>query len=164
MKTKSFNFLLLLIMAFGISSCTKSNTIMVNTNANTTKVTFDASLKGASETPPNNSTATGNAIFTYDKTTSILTGTVTFQGITPIGVHIHKGAVGVAGEVVFQLDSGTITSPISFMSTALDSAQRADLMADLYYVNIHSTTFLGGEIRGQLTHSNSSVTAGTNMN
>ena len=108
MKTKLFNFLLLLIMAFGIGSCTKSNTIMVNTNTNNTKVTFDASLKGASETPPNNSTATGNAIFTYDNTTYILTGTVTFQGITPTGVHIHKGAVGVAGEVVFQLDSGTI--------------------------------------------------------
>lgn len=164
MKTKSFNFLLLLTIALGIGSCTKSNTIMVNTNTNNTKVTFDASLKGISETPPNNSTATGNAIFTYDNTTYILTGTVTFQGIAPTGVHIHKGAVGVAGEVVFQLDSGTITSPISFTSAALDSTQRADLMANLYYVNIHSTTYLGGEIRGQLTHSNQSVSGGNYMN
>jgi len=154
MKTKQFNFLLLLIIVIGMGSCAKSNTIMVNANTDITKVTFNASLKGASETPPNMSTANGNAIFTFDTSTYILSGTVTFQGIIPIGVHIHKGAVGEPGEVVFQLDTGTITSPIRFTSVALDSAQRADLMADMYYVNIHSSAFLGGEIRGQLTHSN----------
>lgn len=165
MKIKSFNFLLLLIIATGIGSCMKSNTLMVNTNnTNNTKVTFNATLNGASETPPNMSTATGNAIFTFDNSTYILTGNVTFQGITPTGVHIHKGAIGIGGEVIFPLDSGTITSPINFTSTALDSTQRADLMSNLYYVNIHSTAFLGGEIRGQLTNTGSSVSGETYLN
>ncbi|MDB5871314.1 MAG: hypothetical protein JWQ07_756, partial [Ramlibacter sp.] len=34
--------------------------------------------------------------------------------------------------------------------TVVTPAQAADLMAGLWYVNIHSTQFPGGEIRGQL--------------
>jgi hypothetical protein len=147
MKTKFLNPFVLLFVALGIFSCKKSsNTLPTNTN-----VTFLATLNGASETPPNSSMATGSASFIYDPTTYVLSGTVSFTGITPTASHIHKGAVGIAGGVIFPLTgSGTITSPISFTSVALDATQQADLMANLYYVNIHSTTFPGGEIRGQL--------------
>ena len=144
------------MIVIGVGSCKKSDTVMVNT-----KVTFNATLIGASETSANASTATGTGTFTYDKTTYILTGTVTFTGITPTGAHIHKGAVGVAGGVIFPLGSGTITSPISFTSPVLDATQQSDLLANLYYVNIHSTAFPGGEIRGQLLQQTSSSTSGT---
>jgi hypothetical protein len=39
---------------------------------------------------------------------------------------------------------------ISYTSAALTPEQEADLMANLYYVNLHSSTFTAGEIRGQL--------------
>ena len=145
MKTIHYKFLLLLTIVIGISSCKKDNTAQ-----DSNIITFKATLNGASETPPNASTATGLATFTYDKTTFILKGTLTFAGITPLAGHIHKGAVGVAGGVIFPLATGTITSPLSFTSPALDATQRADLLAGSYYVNLHTTAFSGGEIRGQI--------------
>jgi hypothetical protein len=69
--------------------------------------------------------------------------------MTATASHIHKGAVGVSGDVIFGF-TPPITSPISYTSVALDATQEADLNANLYYVNIHSTAFPAGEIRGQL--------------
>lgn len=146
MKTKSFIYAAALLTVIGIGSCKKSSTDTTVPN-----VTFVATINGASETPANASAATGTATFTYNPTTYMLSGTVSYNGITPSAAHIHKGAVGVAGAVIFPLGSAMLTSPISFTSSvALTDAQQADLMANLYYVNFHSTAFPGGEIRGQL--------------
>ena len=43
-----------------------------------------------------------------------------------------------------------ISSPINYTSAALTEAQEADLNGGLNYVNLHTTAFPGGEIRGQL--------------
>jgi hypothetical protein len=115
-------------------------------------VTFNATLNGTSEVPTNTSTATGTATMSYNKTSKILTLNVTYSGITPNDGHIHVGAVGVDGPVVFHLPS--LTSPISFTSTALTTAQENDLLANNYYVNLHTEAFPGGEIRGQLITTN----------
>lgn len=112
-------------------------------------VIFKATINGASEVPSNNSVATGQATLTFNKDTKIFTVNVTFSGITPTNAHIHKAAVGVSGSVVFGF-TNPITSPIDYTSAPLDAAQEADLFAELYYVNIHSADFPGGEIRGQL--------------
>ena len=111
--------------------------------------TFKATINGASESSPNPSTATGNATATFNKDTKILTVNVTFSGVTATNGHIHKGAIGVAGGVIFGF-TAPITSPINYVSPALDAPQEADLFANLYYVNIHSAAYPGGEIRGQL--------------
>ena len=145
MKTNFFTYAILFLTVIGIGSCSTSDTMPT-----TTTTTFLATINGASEVPVNSSMAAGTASFTYNTTTYILTGTVTFSGITATGAHIHKGAAGVSGDVIFPLGSAPVTSPISFTSVALNATQRADLMANLYYVNIHSTAFPGGEIRGQL--------------
>ena len=142
MKTKLFFYALLLFTVIGFVSCKDDD------DPKSDIVTFTATINGASEVPSNASSAIGMGNFTYNKTTYILSGTVTFSGITPTAAHIHKGAVGVAGGVIFPLAS--LVSPNSFTSVALDATQRADLMANMYYVNIHSAAFPGGEIRGQL--------------
>jgi CHRD domain len=123
-------------------SCKKSDTANPN-------VIFKATLNGASETPANASTATGTATLTFNTNTKIFSIVVTFSGVTATASHIHKGDVGVAGNVVFGFTT-PITSPINYTSVALDASQEADLNANLYYVNIHSSAFPGGEIRGQL--------------
>lgn len=154
MKTKLVTYAFLLI--FIISSCEKSSTDpVINTN-----LTFKANLNGASEVPVNASTATGTATFTYNTTTYVLSGSVTFLGLTPTAAHIHKGATGVPGGVIFPLGSAPLTSPLSFTSAPLDATQRADLMANLYYVNIHSAAFTDGEIRGQLIQQAAGINGG----
>ena len=130
-------------------SCSKSSTMPANTT-----ITFNATLNGASETPPNASTGTGTAIFTYNTATNVLSGSVTFAGITATAAHIHYGAVGVAGPVVFPLGSSPITSPISFTSVPLTTTQSTELLANQFYVNVHSAAFPNGEIRGQLLQPN----------
>lgn len=115
-------------------------------------VSFTATLNGTSEVPPNTSTATGTATLSYNKTTKVFTLNATYTGITLTDAHVHVGAVGVDGPVVFPLTS--ITSPISYTSPALTAAQEADLLGNLYYLNLHTAAFTGGEIRGQLITAN----------
>jgi hypothetical protein len=64
--------------------------------------------------------------------------------------HIHEGAPGVPGDIVFPL---TKTSDTSFMGTtpALTADQVQKLLSGAYYVNVHTAANLAGEIRGQIT-------------
>lgn len=89
-----------------LSSCDNDDDTPPNPN-----VTFQATLTGAQEAPANASTATGNATLTFNTNTKIFTLTVTHSITNPTNGHIHKGAVGVSGGVVFPFSS--FTSPIS---------------------------------------------------
>ena len=112
-------------------------------------VIFTATIDGAQEVPAVTTSATGTATLTFNSDTKIFTIVVNFSGVTATASHIHKAAAGSSGGVEFPFDS-PVTSPINYTSVALDATQEADLFADLYYVNIHSAAFGGGEIRGQL--------------
>jgi hypothetical protein len=63
--------------------------------------------------------------------------------------HVHRGAPGVSGPVVI----GAPTFPLGDMvhyETTISDALEADLLAGNLYLNVHSTLFRAGEIRGQL--------------
>lgn len=142
---------LIRILAFsfflaGVVSCSSSDYPIITPGSKVT--TFTATLNGASEVPANTSTATGTAILKFNTTTKVFTISVIHTITAPINGHIHKGAVGVSGSSVFLFAS--YTSPISYESVPLFIAQEDNLNAGLYYVNIHSAAFPGGEIRGQL--------------
>lgn len=110
-------------------------------------------LDGVSEVPPNASPATGTVSGTYDDVTKLLTIDTMASGfVAPVtAAHIHKAPPGVAGPVVFPLSGTTgATSYTSHDMFVLDLAKEADLLGGMYYVNIHSSAFPGGEIRGQL--------------
>jgi CHRD domain len=136
-------FLAAILILAGFISCNNDDDPTPNPN-----VTFLATLNGTQEAPPNASTFTGAATLTFNTTTKIFTVTVTHNVPAPTNGHIHIGAVGVSGPVVFPF--ATFASPISYTSAALTATQEADLNANLYYVNIHTAAFPGGEIRGQL--------------
>ncbi len=103
------------------------------------------------------SAGTGSATNTFDDVTKLLTWSGSFSGLTGDYTvsHFHGPAlpgvnagvqVGIAVVVDPGLKSGTFAG-----STALSAAQESDLLAGLWYINIHSTTSGGGEIRGQVT-------------
>jgi hypothetical protein len=99
------------------------------------------------------SPGTGFATMTFDDATNLFSWNISWSGL--LGeetiMHFHGPAqpdenAGV--EVNFGSISGT-TSP-SIGSTDISNAQATDLLDGLWYINIHSTLFPSGEIRGQV--------------
>lgn len=127
------------------ASCKKDS----STTTPPTSINFATTLSGANETPANVSTAYGTSTGVYNTTTKILTLSTTYTGVTVTAGHLHKGDPGVSGPVEFPF--AVTASPIVFTSSALTATEETDLMENKYYVNLHSSTYPGGEIRGQLT-------------
>jgi len=142
MKRLTFISILFLVIIF--VSCSKDDPAPTPDP----NIVFNATINSASEVPANPSTASGTATLTFNNTTKIFTIVSTYSGLTATAGHIHKGAAGVSGPVIFGFTN--IVSPINYTSAALTAEQEADLKANLYYVNIHSAAYPGGEIRGQL--------------
>ena len=114
--------------------------------------TYTTTLSGASEVPPNASTATGVATLTVDTETLVGSYTLEFSGLSSAqtAVHFHTAAAGVNGPVAFGLPNG---SPVAG-TWDLTQVQYDSLVAGMIYINVHSTNFPGGEIRGQMTLDN----------
>lgn len=111
---------------------------------------FSTLLSGDQEVPATTTQASGYATVVLDPATRTLTGVVVTNGIVGIAAHIHEGAPGVAGPVIFPLQGGPTVWTVP-AGTVLTDAQVATLAAGTYYVNVHSTAAPSGEIRGQLT-------------
>jgi hypothetical protein len=116
---------------------------------------FSISLDGAQETPPVATPATGTGSLFLDDTTGNWTASGTFQNLlgTSSNAHIHGPAAvgaGPAGVVVGLSFTSGVTSGTWSGAGTFTAPQMADLLNELYYVNIHSTSFTGGEIRGQI--------------
>ena len=113
---------------------------------------FFTSLSGAQENPPVLTAADGNANFTVDLTSGLITGRVATNEITASAAHIHIGDAGINGPIIIGLTqtaagSGVWTVP---PNAALTSAQLTALNAGGLYVNVHTDLNPGGQIRGQI--------------
>ena len=116
--------------------------------------TFSAYLNAAQEVPTNASTATGFARVVVNESLGTFSYTVVFSGLlgAQTALHIHApGVIGVNAGVAITLTpvvggtSGTVTG-----TGVITPTQIAQLRAHQGYVNLHSMSFPGGEIRGQL--------------
>ena len=117
-------------------------------------LSFGGPLSGAQEVPANASPGTGSVLLVVDTATRAWTLTGGFDGLigNSNNAHIHgPAAVGVNAGVVVGLafTSGTTSGSISGAGT-FTVPQDDALLSELYYVNLHSTSFPGGELRGQL--------------
>ena len=102
----------------------------------------------------------GSGFFTYTVDGDQLCYTLEVRDLTtqPVAAHIHIGPRNVAGPIVVGLTTPPAqTSTVSACITAteggaLTPAELAAIVADprSYYVNVHTTRYPGGEIRGQL--------------
>ena len=114
-----------------------------------------ASMDAAQETgPPVASPGTGTAVFTRTAPNQ-LSYTYDYQNLTT-GVnacHIHEAPLATPGPVVIPLsiNAGTTSGSVSDTATA-DPALLDRICANPagFYINLHTDTFPGGEIRGQL--------------
>jgi hypothetical protein len=141
---------------------------------------FDAFLSGPNESPANASPGIGFAIVNFDSSANTLQVLVDFSGLTSgtTASHIHAatsspftGTAGVATTTPtfagfpLGVTSGVYSNTLdltlassynpAFVGTNTIAAAEAALVAAMFanesYLNIHTTTFPGGEIRGFLT-------------
>lgn len=115
---------------------------------------LQGNLQGSQQVPSNASTATGVVIVKYNAASKLLELWGDYQNLTTAitASHIHgPGAVGVNAAVLFNLNNTGGTTGTLSGSATLTPAQETDLLAGNYYVNTHTSTYPGGEIRAQLT-------------
>ena len=112
-----------------------------------------ARLQGAQQVPPDSSLATGMVHALVDKTTHMLYLTGSYSGLTSAAnnAHIHSGAPNVAGSVIIPLIFTTTTTGTIDTSQVISIGDETDILNGNTYVNVHTGTNPGGEIRGQLT-------------
>jgi CHRD domain len=142
--------------------------------------TFTATLSGANESPATVSPGTGNTTVTLNTTTHTLQVAVVFSGLTAVTTasHIHccvapGGNAGVATMVpsftgfplgvtsgtfsaTFDTTLGSTWNPAYVTANggtplSAEAALAAGMAAGQAYLNIHTTAFPGGEIRGFLS-------------
>lgn len=121
-----------------------------------TEVAFPVSANAAQVLVSNPSTATATGAFTLDTNTMALSGSVAVSGMEVTAAHIHEGIAGTSGGVVVGLEvDGTTLSVAENTTIAADQVQ--SMLDGDYYLNVHSTAYPAGEIRGQLTGPDVSV-------
>jgi len=110
---------------------------------------YSAALDGLQEAPPNASPAYGYATLTLDAAKILHVSMEFYDLVAPqTAAHIHGPATpGVNAPVIFPFALG---SPTVANFGPLTATQEANLNAGLLYCNVHSQTFPGGEIRGQI--------------
>lgn len=109
-------------------------------------------LNTEQEVTGSNTGASG--FFSYEINGSQLCYTLTARDLSApaTAAHIHLAPRNVAGPVVVPLMVGSGTTWTVDTCTTADAALLAAIEANprSYYVNVHTPTFPGGEIRGQL--------------
>lgn len=115
-----------------------------------------AALDGGQEVPGNASAGTGTGSMIYDDVSKQLNWNISFSGLSAgaTASHFHgPAAPGVNATVQIPIPLGAFsgqTSGTLMGMTTLTSTQESQLLSDLWYINIHTNLFPGGEIRGQV--------------
>jgi len=122
-----------------------------------TDYSYVANATGAQETPSVTTTAYGLGVFNLAQHDSVLMYHVIAQGLSGAitGAHLHMGAPGVGGGVVYDMSPNIMGNTISGTITSGVGAFLASLKAGNIYFNIHTAANPNGEIRGQLWKDNS---------
>ncbi len=107
-------------------------------------------IDGLQETPPVATPGSGEGDVTYDSVTKLLEWNVTFSGLIGnyTASHFH-GPADYGAPAGIQVNMPGTGSPL-IGSAVITQVQEDDLLAGLWYVNIHSSFRPGGEIRGQV--------------
>ncbi|WP_342743874.1 CHRD domain-containing protein [Pollutimonas bauzanensis] len=106
-------------------------------------------LSGAHEVPAVTTSAKGNGTITIGKDKAV-SGSVTTSGVAGTMAHIHEAATGKNGPPIITLEKKGDNEWMVPANAKLTDAQYKAYKAGSLYVNVHSATHKGGEIRDQL--------------
>lgn len=126
--------------------------VMTIAPAKASLIPFSAYIDGAQANAGigTGSAATGSATMWLDDVTNDFSWTVSWSGLNSVtAAHFHGPATSA--------QNAGVQVPINFGinpaigNATLTAGQASDLLAGLWYINIHTATFPGGEIRGQIS-------------
>ena len=110
-----------------------------------------STLSGDNEVPAVVTSASGRAALTVDTSTKALVLHVNTSDLSDASAgHIHQGNAGTNGAVAIALEQDASNSNHFSVVSVFSQDQYDALWASGLYINIHSTTNPGGELRGQL--------------
>jgi CHRD domain len=151
---------LLFAVAISFTSCEKE----AERNKVTEYIRTALPMTGAQENNPlNTSAALGSLDVYYSKAGKVLSYKFTWQGLTDtiIGIHIHGVApvgfnagilqniliLNTKNEALFPYRGGSYSGTLLVDGVVI---KEESLLNGFYYLNIHTKTYPGGEIRGQI--------------
>jgi hypothetical protein len=106
-------------------------------------------LTGSQEIPPVTTSASAMGVITVAADKSVR-GSVTVSGISPTAAHIHEAPAGTNGPIVIPLmKTGDNVWTVPEGAKMTDAQFESFKAGNLYY-NVHSATYKGGELRGQI--------------
>lgn len=113
-------------------------------------IQLTATLNGAQEKPASTtSAATGSFVGTIDRTTRVLSYTLNYTGITPTAGHLHR-ITNADGTGPVTIPFASLTTPIIGTTAPLAQSRVDSMVAGQFYANLHTPTYPGGEIRGDV--------------
>ena len=120
--------------------------------AEKTSETYKAELRGANEPGGGDPDGSGSAeISIADNFDQVCWDLNNITGIGPVtGAHIHRGAAGVNGPVVFALKQANEGGWKGCASGVEWTQDRIENNPGAFYVNVHTAQYPNGAIRGQL--------------
>jgi hypothetical protein len=122
---------------------------------------YHVRLTGANEVPPRDTHAHANVVLRINSDETELDFNLSVANLSGAfvgapGAHIHRGARGLNGPIVVHFTMSCVerNNSVHCRGTVTDPAlvaTVADMIADgIAYVNVHSTAFPPGEVRGQI--------------
>jgi hypothetical protein len=115
--------------------------------------TYGVNMTGAEEVPPVPGTGFCGATVTLDDVTGAMTVSGSYTGMSSsvIAGHLHgPAAPGFNAGIIVSLTVTGGTAGTLSGSATLSPANIANMLNGLTYLNLHTTTNPGGEVRGQV--------------
>ena len=95
-------------------------------------------------------TGTGTGTMVFDDVTNALSFNIAWSGLSGSFLAVFFHGPAAPGTPAGIVGPGLAPSNPSAGSFVLSPAEEADLLAALWYISVHTSSFNGGEIRGQI--------------
>lgn len=154
-------------ISFLMAGCGGSDSALMNTDSNpptTGTVAISAALDGAQSVPAVPTRASGTVTMELNNADGSLSGNIMHSVADATVAHIHTGVIGQTGVPIVALEETSNSQFDVPAGTVLSAEQMTMFRAGNYYVNVHSTEFPDGEIRGQLSNETVVVPLLANLN
>lgn len=128
--------------------------------AQAASITMNFPLSASQQVPPGASSGTGSCLVVLNDSSGAVSVDCVFSGLTSAAVaaHIHGlAAPDMNAGVIIGLTATAATSGSITGNGVLDAGQITGMMDGLTYVNLHTSQNPGGELRGQVGDSASSI-------